>query len=525
MAALLFWRITRTNHFGHNKISDIFIASSRYMNKNLFQRIDIIIAGVIGFIVILILTYPHGVGISPDSIDYTGAARNIISAHRIYSFDGDSLVEFPAGYPLFLAALSFLSGHDIIQIAPFVNAVLFGLLVFFCGVIIEKFTVISKWLKWISLFLIITCVAILRVYFMLWSETLFILLTIVFFLVFYKYLQSHSYNDLVVAALIVALSCITRYAGITLIGTACFLIVCDSRLKLRRKAIQLMLFGSISISLLVINLWRNYLISGTLTGNRKPSVTPFADNIYYCGKAVVGWLSPLNEDTDIAFALGFIVMTAVFIFVIVFLIRKIFSKSFHSIETVAVTFSFVYAAFMVVSATFSRYEQIDYRLMSPLFIPLTLSIGSSVAEGIKNLQHRNKKWLLGGALLIAALFEVSQIRAFYTLPNQDTYSDSEWRNSSIVNFLKQNKNFFQNGYAVASNSHYAIYFYTGLVAKPLPDIEDASAVDGLYKEHHMYLVWFTKDESDEMLSLDTILKNKSMTLLKKFDDGFIYQYE
>ena len=70
---------------------------------------------------------------------------------------------------------------------------------------------------------------------MLWSETLFILLSLLFFVAFTKYLNSHTLRSLMGAAVIAAFAFVTRYAGITLLLTGGFLLLFDGRLVIKKK--------------------------------------------------------------------------------------------------------------------------------------------------------------------------------------------------------------------------------------------------------------------------------------------------
>jgi hypothetical protein len=284
------------------------------------------------------------------------------------------------------------------------------------------------------------------------------------------------------------------------------------------------MFGLVSCSFLVINLIRNYSLSGTLTGHRKPGISPLSDNIYYCGKAVISWFLPSTEEPNIPFAFGFGVAILLLVLFTIVLIKNVFNSSaFHSTENIALTFSFVYFCFMIISATVSRYEEIDYRLMSPLFIPLTLGLGGMVIKSSGDINRSRRKWVVAIAVLLAGVFEINQIMSFSTLPNQDSYAGNEWRVSSIVNYLKGHQNIFGKGDMLISNSNYAMYFFAGLDADPLPDREYPFDVQSFYNRQNIYLIWFTRDENEGDLTLDEILTNKPMTLVKEFDDGWIYR--
>jgi len=178
-----------------------------------------LVAAILGFGVILLLTHHGGVGISPDSIMYTGTARNIIAGKGLLNFDDTPLIIFPAGYPSFLSAAMWLTGKDIIAIAPYVNALLFATTIYLSGVIMEGFINASHIYKWFVLLAIAISPSLTDVFSMLWSETLFIVLLLLFIICLKKYLSHQSIVNILLLSCITALACVTRYIGASIAAT------------------------------------------------------------------------------------------------------------------------------------------------------------------------------------------------------------------------------------------------------------------------------------------------------------------
>ena len=59
---------------------------------------------------------------------------------------------------------------------------------------------------------------------------------------------------------------VVRYAGISLILLGGFLMITDLKTSWKKKLWHMFAFGMISISLIVLNVYRNHLVTGTLTG-------------------------------------------------------------------------------------------------------------------------------------------------------------------------------------------------------------------------------------------------------------------
>ena len=279
------------------------------------------------------------------------------------------MVDFPIFYPTFLSCILFLSQTDVLVFAPVLNGVLFGSVVFLSGYILQKFVTVNRWYKWMVLSIIVLSPSLIEIYTMLWSETLFIFFTVLFFLAFKIYYRNHSLAALLLVAMVTALAFLTRYAGITLIGTGGLLLLVNVKAGWRKKITHLLIFSLVSVSLVVMNLLRNAALTGTLTGKRQLGITPFYKNVEYVGSVYCDWLSVLQNQYKLA---ALICILALFFFCILFLLQNFSMDYYHSFEKILMAFFVVYSAFILVSATLSRYETINNRLLSPAYIPFIL---------------------------------------------------------------------------------------------------------------------------------------------------------
>jgi hypothetical protein len=190
------------------------MTSPKYLNN-----LDSFIAAIIGYIAIYIYTKYSGIGISPDSIMYASTAHNIATHGTLITFNGGPLVFFPVFYPFFLSVILYITKVNTVAAAPVINGLLFAGVTFYSGYIISKFKSHSLLYKWLILLGIIMSPGLLEIYTYLWSETLFIFEIMVFVWAYWHYMQRHSMLSLLLLSVLVAISCITRYAGVTLIMT------------------------------------------------------------------------------------------------------------------------------------------------------------------------------------------------------------------------------------------------------------------------------------------------------------------
>lgn len=227
---------------------------------SLKKNYDSAIAGLIGVLLIYLYSKHGGIGLSPDSIVYINTARSVVHGGGFFEFKGIPVTDFPIDYPTFLSIILFFSRVDLVQCGHIINMFLYFCLIYLSGGIINHISTKNKWIKISFLFLIVFSPALLGIYTMLWSETLFLVMTLLFFVALHKYGQKKTIFTLVVVAIIAGLSCIVRYAGVTLVGAGGLMILLDRKSQPGKKIGHLFLFGSIGISFLVANLIRNYLV-------------------------------------------------------------------------------------------------------------------------------------------------------------------------------------------------------------------------------------------------------------------------
>jgi hypothetical protein len=487
---------------------------------------DSLLASVAGFFIIYFFTQHGGIGISPDSIAYTSTARNLVAGNGLFSFGGHPLVDFPAFYPLFLSLVMLLSGLDVVACAPVLNGLMFSVVIFLSGVIMERFIRRSKWYKIILLVAIATSPALIEVYSMLWSETLFIILSLLFFFALHRYYRNHSLRSLLVLAVIAAVAFDTRYAGITFVATGEVLLFLDKQLKWKEKIKHLVLFGVIGCSLVIINLVHNAVATGLLTGKRQKGITPLSDNIAYSGSVLSDWTS-LSGSSHYFFVVVGLLILALFVWLFLKNLRK--KQDYHSYENIVIAFFIVYVSFIILSSTISRYEQINNRLLSAAFLPFLWGITHKVPSWIRALHKKRHKWGVG--IIFMAIFV--GICANYYAINTDNYSFMQesgipgytedcWRQSPTIRFLQRNRVYFDPDSMVYSNHSQAIYFYTNYAVDAVPERAYNLDVKMFADESPIVLIWFYTDPNPEILSLKDIKRMKKLKVLHSFDDGAIF---
>jgi len=493
------------------------------------KNLDSLIAAVIGYYAIYLFTSYSGVGLSPDSIMYASTATNLQAHGSILTFNKGPLVFFPVFYPFFLGVIQFITRVDPITAGSVINSCLFAAVIFTTGWILENFTSHARIYKWLILIAIILSPGLLEIYSFLWSETLFIFESLLFIIAYRHYLQTHTTKALLIAAFITAITCITRYAGITIVGTGGLMLLLDNELPIKKKIKHILIYGFGSISLLVANLLMNRINTGLSTGTREPSITPFVDNLHYFGTVICDWAA---FRTDAADPYAAPITSIIFICLIGILAWKTYKQSIDHVENIVIAFAVVYGLFIVVSASISRYERINSRLIAPMFIPLLIACTSWVPDVLRLIKTKAVKYALSViAIILIMAFEYSAYQVDYQRYDDECdygvpgYSDDSWNKSEFVMYLIKHQHMFKPGIPIYSDADEAVYLFTGMSSTLIPHKLQTTAVQKFYGEKRFYLIWFDNLYNSELISLPDIMAHKKLVKVGSAKEGEIYYYD
>jgi hypothetical protein len=486
---------------------------------------DAILASLTGYLVLYFFTRHSGIGVSPDSVMYESAAIKLQSKLRFNDFTNTPLVDFPVGYPLFLAIASIIAQKTVLLIAPVLNRILFTAVIFLTAFIMheegKKFRLVNTGL----LFLLALSPCLLEIYSMLWSETLFILLVLLFIVTLKKYFSNSSNENLVFIAIVTAFGMITRYAGITLFATGFFLLLFNGGVPAIKKRKQLLYFFLISWGPVTLNLLRNFFLAGNSTGIREKAIRTVGANIAEAGSVFAGWLPFLNGYEKAAEIVVIVILIAVSAFVVYRLLQQQF---FPLGSTVIGCFFCVYVFFILGIASISRFEDLSSRLLSPVYIPLLLMLLFGVKAVLSKLLRFKKMVFILIVLIVYSGFHYAYYQqnaaAWEGIKDAGIpgYAEDSWTKSALVSYIRQNKTAFTK--PVYANANDAVYFLTGIPALAIPHKEIPKQIDSFLKTPAFYLVWFTDGENNDLVSLEFIRSHKKQVDVKTMDGGSIYYF-
>jgi len=492
------------------------------------KNLDSAIAAVMGFLAIYLFTRYSGVGISYDSVMYASTANNLQAHGSLVAFDKLPLACFPVFYPFFLGLIQFITNVDPFRAGTVINGILFASVIFLSGWIIEKFSSYQKIYKWFILVGVLVSPALIEIYTYLWSETLFVLEILLFIMAYRYYLQSHTLKWLVVAATVTAIACVTRYVGVTIIATGCLLLLLDSALSISKKAGHILLFAGISMSLLLGNMVKNKLATSFSTGYATPSVTSFSKNLYYFGTVMCDWGNLKTGKYLYPYSI------AIACILLLTLIIVFFCKAYQhkiSYQVVMIAFIPIFSLFVIITSSIHKIDQINNRLLSPIYIPLLIVSTSWIPDTLTKIKANFKVIITGLVIIMMFAFAYSNLKADlqryhyeynYGIPG---YNSDDWNKTEIVTWLRKNKNTFNRQIPIYTDAHEAVYAYTNLSSQLVPYAFNSDEIKKFYNKKHFYVIWFNSLYNTGLINLPDILKNTKLTKVETFKEGAVYLYD
>jgi hypothetical protein len=206
---------------------------------------------------------PYGLGLRNDSVQYIFGARNLLAGNGyMRTSGGGELKPITTEPPLFSAAIALVSltGLDPMYTARLLILFLFGLDIILLGILVLRISG-SRVFALIGATLFATSTAILDSFAWLMTEPLFTLFWLLCFLIYDLYIRSGQKRWLIMLGGLCGLAYLTRYIGVTLLGTfGLLLLLFESGWKAKFTALLSLLLPGLSA--LVGWSLRNIMISG-----------------------------------------------------------------------------------------------------------------------------------------------------------------------------------------------------------------------------------------------------------------------
>lgn len=440
------------------------------MNKKIYFLILTIIS-IIGILVVLYITR-FGAGISPDSIYYISGARTLVNNLEYLDIFGEPMTHWPPLFPFLISVVSRFN-MDTVEVARYLNSVVFGLNIFLMGILLYKVTQKSFLFSIFGLLIFASSIDMYLIHRMVWSEPFFIFLLLSWILLYNAYIEKQNIIFLILTAIIGSLLFFQRYIGLFI----CVVFVLDRILyskpiivKLKEIAIYLI------ISFIAIPGWflRNNNAAGTVFNKQFSLHSLNLQDIEQLLNTLSQWvlhISPIPSNFKYIFALILITCTIIFS---MFFIKKQFGSNSNKffLSYLLILVSFVYIMHLVLFRVILNAQSVfEVRFLSPIY-PTCLLLWVFFIHHFKT-KYRYKKIykLTKNSILFLGMFflifHIANARNFCSHQKDGyAYASSKWKNSSLLMISKklpENYKIYSNlpilVYYIAEKHPYSIYKY------------------------------------------------------------------
>lgn len=499
----------------------------------------------IAFGAILIETSSYGIGISPDSVGYIRLARQLAQPGGFVALLGSPVfVSQPPLFPVVLACIEKVTGADPFVSVRYLDALLFAITLYVTGafffrradepphlviaVAVPFLVLFSRWLH--------------LVFGMAWTESLFILWTLLFLVSISRYLASGSPRSLLGAALLAIAAVYTRYSGVTLIATGAIVIPFASNRPVRRRATDLLLFVGSTSAIFSIWVARNLHLSGTPFGARAPAVYSLAENVVLSLSVLQSPFFPEGREFPLALKFGVAAGVGLLALWTYAPLAGYFRERVvegRAVLMPCLVFSLVFLAFTIITATAVGYDPINFRLLSPIYLPVLIVAASLANDAMQYARsgERRVRRIRTVTVLLVAMALIQPVRQF-AADFGDRFRDGSglnhrvYRESELIGFLKT-WDAARRGKPIFSNAPMVLAWYLGLDARRSPDRRScASAIGDRARECFFettdpeffggYLLYFEEQKYPYYYSLDELEQWVELTPVEVASDGGVY---
>lgn len=248
---------------------------------------------------LLIRSSSHGLMISHDSMHFLSAAENLAAGEGLRNYSFEPYVRWPPFYPGVLALID-LFGVDVLDGSRFLNIVTIGLITLVTGHWLSRH-IQSRILVVGAAVMVVVSYAINWVASFAWSETLFILLTLLALAKLGDFLNlENPKKSLALSILFAGIATLTRYLGIAITVSAVVLILVNKKIPVGKRFRYSAIYSTVSVMPTVVALVYSRISFGHYTG-RSAWITdlPVSSSLREIGDALYIWVYALEPGSFI----------------------------------------------------------------------------------------------------------------------------------------------------------------------------------------------------------------------------------
>ena len=503
-------------------------------SQDKLYRYCIILIGIYGVVLLFMCTAENGLGLSPDSTRYISGAHSFASGGAIKTIGGAPFILWPPLYPSVLGIFKVV-GFDVLFIARIINLILYGLLIYLTGMLLYH-SLSEKWLSLCGAIIVSVSFPLMKVFVMLWTEPLFSFLSMAAAWFFFKLIRHGDQKYWVILAIVCALLPLQRYIGVSIVIAIIALLLVflgDPFIKRLKKVI---LFAGIAFAPLFIWLLRNYLIYGSLTGERNPSSISLIDNLAKMAKIILWWFFS-NELLLIErlLYLSVIAMFVIGIYVLYIFTEREGGLSRFLCEAICIAILIIYIFTQLSASTLVAMDPMNDRFLSPMFAFAIVILLLSMDKLIVALKKRKSFHNVLYVIVLMFLFwpfvhNASRIYGQVLKPSvtygNGTFTNKFWSSVEITGWLKVNRDKLDR--RIFSNAPHAVYVSTykycstgPRVGSPFDVIDNYMSQEKWKGSYYILVRDYPKAGTYDMAEAREFFKNR---IEYEFIDGLIISY-
>ena len=463
-------------------------ANDEVMNRQI--TLVLFLFAAIGVVVLLVATR-FGIGISPDSVTYIDAARNLSHGDGLSALSAAGELKPLSHYPPLYSSLLALigaGGAELPGAARWLNAILFGAIIFLTGFMTRKCARASLWLPLLVSCLTLTAPDFAGLHSFALTEPLFIFLTMTGLLCLAMYVENQQHRFLIASSLTIALAFLTRYVGVVSVFAGVIALAVFSDRIIRRRLIDVLVFGAITCAPMALWAIRNQRLAEHAT-DRQLVFHPVKLQQLVAGLSTVSsWLLVGKVRGSVRIVVFLIEVVAALAFVI-YLWGKGERTQNDSrgdattpLPHIVVVFVVCYVAFLIFTAYFIDADTVfDNRSLAPIHVAMLVLLPCLV----RKLYLRSKRTrtirivFLALALIFAGSYAVRGVKWLARVRGQGQgYASRAWRESPTIARIKT----LPAETIIYSNGYDAIYYVTDRRARLIPE----KVIHGTGRPNAMY---------------------------------------
>jgi hypothetical protein len=359
----------------------------RFVDRERVVYLVLVILIGLGGLAAVIAATPRGVGTSPDAVNYIAASRTLLAGDGFERFNREPLERWPPLYPALLAVINVIGdalGVPLLESLRVLNGLTLAAIIITAGLLLERYLQ-SRLLALLGTLSILFSYTYLLITFFAYSDPLFVLLILLALPFLALFLKTSKPRGLVTAAGLVALACLQRYAGITMIltGGLCILLLMRGTPWIKRFQYGFV-FGAISSTPLALWILNNYRVTGSFSSGHlgsEPRHT-IRENISDIYDVMFRWFAPDRVEFGYLKA-GAALLMLIGLFLVVVYWREhkltpagiMAALPFPDEALPVVIFVVTYLVFFILSSSsIIKIKTIDDRFLSPIYAPVMLIV-------------------------------------------------------------------------------------------------------------------------------------------------------